>query len=634
MNSDENIKLDFDRLACKLGKTRIPAFDEKKKREMKSRIFEQIKLYEEETRGLGSVMAYIRDLSESIHINLLKKAFVKEKVFVKIETTAQKRFFFSDFFVFTRKLVSAALLIFMSLGMFTFMRMTPGVVRAESFSKINFFVGEVFVERNGKSLPAFKGMRILEQDTLITGDNGQVSLVFFDDSVCRISSDSALVVNKLTKDEKNPILSYVELSLLKGALWSNVLNLVGREASFVVKANDVSTKAKKASFNVQVSEGKVEVGVFNNAVEVQMSWDDTKQIVNGEKAVVRRDNVSIHEIADNEKKVAWVAGNIEGDKEYLLNADKRLLGVRMESLGMSGSSKLVMGNTLRENLDLFLTFDDVEKNKKLLDSAESDFVKAQGVLLSGEELTSEQKAEVDEAVNDFADEVAQFYSMVKQVEVTDKEYAKELLAYVEGKVKVYRKDLSGVLPSSPLYGLKGKISDLELLFADNEAEVLAIKENNAEEKLAQVNDVISIGDYEKAGELAQEYKKEVSGVIDSIGEAEVSDSLVKEDLVKGIENNLDVYSSLDVVSTTDVKTISKKVEEVKEGIESGEGEEAKNIAEENVGGSGTEEIDASTEESEEVVNEEKEPTASPSVLEEKYGIRIEGDKPISPLLDF
>lgn len=569
----------------------VPCLDDERRNALKKSLMSKLAIQPHKRIGfsLYSLLGKIRALAESVKLDLVKNVMLKERVMDVIDVHAQKKFFWSNFFTFSKKLVSASLLVMMVFGLMSFFNVQMAVVRAATFTTLDDFSGKVLVERGGRLVRAKKGMQILEKDQVVTGNNGAAVIRYFDDSVSRLSANTKIGINKLMKPEVNSVNTYVEVVLFDGTVWSRVINLVESRSAFVVKAMDVSASARKAAFNVEVENNRLQIGVFNHTVDVKTDGQIEK-VMTGEKMVVNNGSSEVVNLNRNEKSDTWVRENLQSDSEYLNQMEDQLLEEKKKVVGV------VNQNTL-----LLLTFDDVKKQKMTLDLAEMNFIAAQ-VKLHDANLTPEGKVEVSAVMQQFADHVKAFYELVDKVAMTDAAYAKELKTYVDNKVLLQKKDLSVVLPDSPAYPAKEVLNEVELLSAADETELMHLKVDQAAEKLAIAEDVKEKGNLELASQMVDEYKEDMTGVVDMIGQLAETEPGVTEEMKEQVADNVDLLKAIDVVFAQEIIEVEHIVAPVI-----------------------SEPVVITVEESDVAVEPEK-------TIEGPYGVDVQGDKPLPPLL--
>ena len=77
--------------------------------------------------------------------------------------------------------------------------------------------GDAFVFHNGIKLPSAKGMRLYENDILVTGADGAVGLIFRDNSVITMSKNSRIVITEFKYEPADDKLS-LKTKIERGAM--------------------------------------------------------------------------------------------------------------------------------------------------------------------------------------------------------------------------------------------------------------------------------------------------------------------------------------------------------------------------------------------------------------------------------
>ncbi len=602
----DNVKSgnEMENLMGRLKACNKPYLDNDKKLAIRRNLMSKLDIqpHVREEFYLYSLIGAIRLLAEKIWIAPASRVMIKERLMETAEHSSQKRFFWSNFFAFGRRAVSAALIVFFVFGLFSFMNFNISVVNAATFTTLDAFSGNILIERGGRFMSPANGMQILENDQLITGADGSAVIRYFDNSVTRLANDTEIVVNKLKRSEENSFDSYVEVTLVDGRVWSRVVNLVETKASFAVKAMNVYASAKKAAFNVEVDSGKLEIGVFNHAVDVS-SDGKVERVISGEKLVVDNGSTKMKTSAGTDKNTDWVKENLQDDKEYLTKVEQQLLEAKRKSVGLDNSTDVSFETSLKEDAFLFLTIDDVKKKKMELDLAERNFVAAQ-VKLHDPNITPQEKIEAELLISGFADHVKDFYKVVDEVAYTDKAYSEELKTYVESKILNQKKDLSVVLPDSPAYAAKKMLDEVELLSADTETELVQLKVDQAADKLAIAEDVKERGDAQLALQVVDEYKQDMTGVAEMIDNLEEVKPEVKEEMAERVADNLDLLKTIDVAPAI-VEVVGAAPVAI---------EDEEDVSDENV------------------LADDGKADEPEIIIDGPYGVEIKGDKPLPPLL--
>ncbi|MBP9771102.1 FecR domain-containing protein [Candidatus Gracilibacteria bacterium] len=617
-----NTKSGLEELMARLESSAKPNLDSARKDAMKQRLMSKIKLssHQQVDHSIFSLVGAVRVLAEKVELSAVKKAEMKERIMERIEQAPQTSFFFSNYFSMMKRMVSATLILAISFGMLSFLSVDTYVVSAGTFTTLDSFKGDVSIQRSQSLIPANVGMALMENDKLITGANGSAEIRYFDNSVSRMSNNTEVQINKLVSPNDNSVNTYVEVSLVEGQVWSRVLNLVESDSSFVVKANNVSAAAKKAAFNVEINNGKVEIGVFNHAVSINAAGK-TEQILSGEKLVVDEGPKGVSQLKLAERDSGWVKENMQNDHAYLTQVEQRLIEAKRKAVGLNDAGEVSYINSLREDALLFLTFDDVKKKKFDLDLAERNFIAAQ-VKLNDPNILEADKADAQAAMQKFGDKLKGFYQMVAEVEHTDKAYAEELRNYVDSKVLVQKKDLNMALPDSPNYLAKNILDDAQLVGTDNQIDKLRLKVDQAADKLAAAEDARDSGRNELANKAVDDYKKDITGVVLMIDNLPKDAPAVKDELALKVSDNIDLLKAINVVPTQRVVELEQIVKPVVE----------KDIIIPAAIVSVPAETITETEAVEPVEIVDAVDTANTTeVVDGPYGVQMEGDKPLPPL---
>jgi len=613
-----------DRVEKILAAVAVPSLDVRAKARLKDRIFMRLDY---------PIAESLREAASNTHVSPYDAARIKEAVFANIAQKKQKWFFWENFFALQKKILAGTLAVLMSFSVFSFMSFDSSVARAESFTVLNSYKGYVSVLRDGKVVPVSPNMKLQEKDQVVTGNDGYAAINFFDDSVSRLANDTVVVLNKLDKVDDSNVRSYIELSLKEGRLWTRVLNLVQSHSSFTVEANKLYVTAKKAAFDVVVNDKKTDVQVFNHVVDI--SGGSVNKAVSGQKVTMDVNNkMSVGVLSNTEKSDNWVTTNLSDDKKYLADTEQRLLDAKIASVG--GNAKDVsFDNSLQENAVLFLTFDDVKQKKIELDLSEKNFVTAQ-LVLSSATSSDEEKQKAKDAVDKFSTDVKNFYAFVKNVSTTDVKYGGELSKYVEDKVLAQKKNLSFVLPDSLLYEVKVSLDDLETSGNLKPEDLVAIKMDNALGKLSDAQDVVTGEGKQAAFDIAFEgYKSDVKDVINVIQDMP-ADQGMKDKLAEKVISDIDFAKSVTKTDDgiTELKTAALGVKDVIVADD--------NKVEDVVATSVVKpEVPTTENNSFDVGNDQVLPMATSAVGEaqsddqknsDEYGVKMEGDKVLPPLM--
>jgi len=122
----------------------------------------------------------------------------------------------------------------------------------------------------------------------------------------------------------------------------------------------------------------------------------------------------------------------------------------------------------------------------------------------------------------FADEAKEFNQTVKEVGYSDQKYSEELKQILDNKVLTHQKELSVIMPDSPLYQVKEVVDEVALAGISDSTELVEKKLDQVSEKLAVAEDAAVLGQTEVAKEVVDNSKEELGNVVEMIDTIEQS----------------------------------------------------------------------------------------------------------------
>lgn len=529
---------DISKITSFLEKAEKPCLDEYARAVVKAKVMKVAKRDEK-------VIGYVKFASGAAVLSASSKAMLKERIMNEIAN--QKRSIFDGAAIVFRKAVSAFLVFAMCIGLFGFMNISVNIAMAGSFTSIENFRGDVFVERGGEKMTVSDDMRLYEGDSVYTSGNGWVSIKFLDDSVSRLKGDSGVLIKKLFRSSENSAITNVEVEVEMGDVWSRVLNLFEDGSDFSVKAGEIEASAKKAAFNVHKEGQESSVEVYSNVVNLKSSSED-KKVLSGQKAV--KESTSAPKVVSMPSDAAqdsWVQSNLESDVAHIAKIEESRGEALKDAVGALPGSAFYSVKSLRNDVTKLLTFDDVSDAKLDFETAERKFVEWTVLLKDGKATDAEVKSVFDK----FITESEKFKGVIAGVRASgDDKYADELKNYLKNKLSERKKDLSTVLPDSPMYVAKSVVFEAEVASAETDAEKTLIMQVQASLKLSEAQDLKQAGEEELSKEAVENYveaseqiKEEVKTLTEE-GKVEVA-SAVKEALEEG-EDALSVFDDLPV----------------------------------------------------------------------------------------
>jgi hypothetical protein len=88
----------------------------------------------------------------------------------------------------------------MRAGYLALLLLMAGVANASIVGEIKILKGAATVERQGQKLPAAVGMKLMQSDTVVTGNDGAVGITFADNSLMSTGPNSSLSIDNFRFD--------------------------------------------------------------------------------------------------------------------------------------------------------------------------------------------------------------------------------------------------------------------------------------------------------------------------------------------------------------------------------------------------------------------------------------------------
>jgi len=509
----KTMKNDYEKLKIALYNINKPSFDASRKESIKKAVFNGINnnLIAEES-SLRRLQSAIKRIVQKVVPSPVLAARVKEKVFSFVEKhSAGPNFFWK--ITWRIEKVFAGMLLFTMVSGLTLMYIADiPVTKAAKRTCVQEITGDVKILRGDQIIDAYSGMGLNEGDTVVTNDGSVAEIRYFDDSITRISPSSQVKIQKLFQDSRSSTKTRVDIELIHGRIWSQVVNLVGAESSFNVNTTEVETTAQgKASFDVQNVENskKTEVAVFGNKVRVSLPKkieDKSKLILEGYSLEVNNEQPQMEKIVIKPKiseEETWVKGNIIKDKKYVEQVTSEVTEAGKQQAGVLPDNPLYTAKKLNEGTKMFVTGNENDKIKLQIDNAKTRLLEANAYFADG------KTEEAEALLNEFKTVVNEISDSIKSSD--------ELRSYAESQFAEESKKLAVMLPDSSLYPVKEALRDAKMQLAINADEQKAIALDHASEKMIEAKELVNENKNDMAVETLENVKNDVKA---GIGETE------------------------------------------------------------------------------------------------------------------
>ena len=417
------------------------------------------------------------------------------------------------------------------------------VASASSQNRLEVVEGDVFV--NGVLV---EGQTILQiGDSIMTSDGSMAHLIFLDDSRMTLGPSSQVDIVDSWMDPENRANTRIVVEQSMGRAWTQVLNLVSKDASFVLQfPQGQLTATQRASFDVEVNEAESRVEVARSLVDIAVDLPEESYAgILGQDAVLTvSDEIASSTVLDSEKEDVWWTFNLAYGKSYSRTLDENYQQENVSLALILPGNPLYGLKTFREDLQVSLAFTSEAKQDLLIQQAESRLNEAQILLARGE--------------TDKATEVLEDYQdTVLAASLTGGSGNEELLAQFDETQKQVFADPTA---SEADALLQEHLSTTSKLLTEDLFEQNAFSLQSASQQLQQVPDLVADGLYEEAILALENYQSSSLSLlvdlenVDMEKREELVSSLLEQkladvQLLRVIASMPELYGSVDLSGT-------------------------------------------------------------------------------------
>jgi hypothetical protein len=206
---------------------------------------------------------------------------------------------------------------------------------------LEILAGQVTVKLGEQEtiLSAPASQEITKDAVLSASAGSQAQIIFPSGSLARLDESTTVSLADFVSDQAR---IDIKILLEAGNLWSRVQRLADKETTYEVQTSNTVAVVKGTSFNVSYKEGKTNLQVLSQSVEMKAIDPQTKQVLEGGQAKVEEGNEAEVDqaflptrekplapkiLSDEEKEKPWLKNNLEKDKK-----------IETEILGRTGGS--------------------------------------------------------------------------------------------------------------------------------------------------------------------------------------------------------------------------------------------------------------------------------------------------------
>lgn len=513
-------KISLRKLEESLKKYSDVQLDKSENLELRKRIVAFTKTHEpSEEFGFATLIDKIQRAAAEFKPREYFRVLLREKLITLMEFQRTRKLF-NLRWIFTSKRIAASFLafIFMSVVFFSFTLQVQRV-EASTLTTLQEVTGNVSVLRNSEVLPGTPGLLLRADDVIETGSSSSAIIQFLDQSVTRLDQDTEMQISKLFINPANKTETVVEVVLKKGRLWARVVNLIDNFSSFQVKAeNAVAVAKRKAAFDVKIMpRGEAKVSAIHNRIDLVVATPNKKvvetSLMKGFSAEVKLTDSAAPKIQSQNnlnENDEWVSSNLEQDRLYIENVKQEAQVQIRDGATVLPGNPLYAVKELSENTKIALTFNDRERQKKIIALARQKLGQAEIFLERGE------REKAAPLLTEFQNQIAAVADWLEEDEEERPIEALQLRTEISDILSGYQKQLALMLPHEPLYKLKEAVAQTQILIASGPVEKTQARLTQASEKLQEAHELVENGDSVSAKAQVDEYAKTVNEVLSEV----------------------------------------------------------------------------------------------------------------------
>lgn len=292
-----------------------------------------------------------------------------------------------------------------------------------------------------------------------TGENSNTEIIFFEDSIIRLDSNTEIEIQKLLPNAFFGQIGDVVVNLNFGKIWVKSFGTNKEYSAFEVHSGDIVVFPQKATFDLHRDGNLNSLKVFERSVKVSYRGvrnRETLTLISEKQVSINlRGMGEIIDILPEYKVSSWVVDNLQKDKIHIDNFIKE----KTESIS----------NT--ENFSDFVISLKPDSADKFFNKAENSFRSAlRNIVKNNNDLAKE--------------ELKNFTENLKKAIDMDSRIKNRIGIFVENENKY----LQFITPENNLYIAKQSLQEAKELIADN---IRIVKEENAIEKLWETKKLVN-----------------------------------------------------------------------------------------------------------------------------------------------
>ncbi|MCK5471864.1 FecR domain-containing protein, partial [Candidatus Gracilibacteria bacterium] len=447
--------------------------------------------------------------------------------------------------------------VFMTVGNdFFSSKLMPNIL-AEIQVPTHLEIGKGVVLVNGKIA---ENKIILEAgDVIEVQSNAFANIIFFDNSVSRLSSDTKITIAEISGDDSASAGSRVKLKLDLGEVWSKVTKLINNESTFSVATADIVASVRGSAFNVKVSEiGNTSVMATEHSLLLEkvktadFQKEESVVIIEGQKATsyprVKRATFpttteqssirfKVEKITTEEKKERWFRKNQKADELHEIRIQRRIENAQENAVGTLPGTVAYKVKDIRDKISLVATQDPEKRVEMKIEIAERKILEAQVLIRNG-------RAEQTEKLLDEAEELL-FQVAKTRDETADSQLKIELNKKILSVITKLKQMTNLIVAYDRDYRIKEFLYEVEVVVASEDTKE-EIKKEQYQQRIIESFDLAKSKNNESISEVVEKLARDIK-----------SDFTALDETKKISEDNLN-----DLIADPYLNAVMRKIETV------------------------------------------------------------------------
>ncbi|MAF20071.1 MAG: hypothetical protein CMI55_00105 [Parcubacteria group bacterium] len=427
--------------------------------------------------------------------------------------------------------------------------------------------GDVAIRKNNSEewVVLEKGQELISGDEIKTGQDGQVSINFYDTSISQIGPNSQVRCDELFIDDYNYAKTKVSLIVTTGRVWSRIIKLSDQEAVFEVSSDKTVATVRGTIFDFEVTaDGMVNINAVEDIVEVSTikikeEIDEVTKEKKKEREIIAKvdlleglaatidqrketeelKRIETEIIPEAKRQSEWFENNIENEERFIEEIEKKQAEVIEKIAGRLPDSKLYGFKKVTENIRLAVTVNQEAKEELEMRFASRRLAEAQELVEMGKNELAQ------EAINEFHDKAEQLFEEPEKLEQAgaDTEKIEQIRNKINNQINLQENIINHAAPDEVMYDFKRDFEELKIDVAPEENEDF-LRFKQIQERLKEADSVKEQGKEELYHELIEESIKQTEEIKQSDFEAEFIKRIDSE--MQVIEQKEFIYPKVEI----------------------------------------------------------------------------------------